>query len=83
MNIDTYGTGVLADEQLAAVVRQIFDLTPAGILNSLKLRYPDSWKYRQTASNGHFGRDIFPWEKTDRVDELKNTAKQMFGAELN
>ena len=83
VNIDTYGTGVLADEQLAAVVRQIFDLTPAGILNSLKLRYPDSWKYRQTASNGHFGRDIFPWEKTDRVDELKNTAKQMFGAELN
>ncbi len=83
VNIDTYGTGVLEDDQLSAVIRKIFDLTPSGILQMLRLRYPDTWKYRQTASNGHFGRDIFPWEKTDKAAELKEVAKQMYHIALN
>lgn len=70
INIDTFGTGKLADDQIAAIVRKHFDLRPAGIIKMLDLRRPI---YRQTAAYGHFGRtDVdLPWEHLDKVDELK------------
>ena len=68
--VDSFGTGKLPDDKLALLVRENFDLTPAGIINSLELRRPI---YRKVAAYGHFGRtDVdVPWEKTDKVDQLK------------
>jgi S-adenosylmethionine synthetase len=68
--IDTFGTGKLSDEKLVEIVRENFDLRPAGIIKMLDLRRPI---YKQTAAYGHFGRtDVdLPWEKTDMVDTLK------------
>ena len=68
--VDTFGTGTVSEEKLVAAVREVFDLRPAGIIKMLDLRRPI---YRETAAYGHFGRtDIdLPWEKTDKVDELK------------
>ncbi len=69
--VDTFGTGKKSDEELVEIVRDNFDLRPAGIIKMLDLRRPI---YRKTASYGHFGRtDIdLPWEKLDKVDILKN-----------
>ena len=68
--VDTFGTGKLSDEQIVEIVRENFDLRPAGIIKMLDLRRPI---YRQTAAYGHFGRtDLdLPWEKTDKVEILK------------
>ena len=68
--VDTFGTGKLSDEKLVEIIRENFDLRPAGIIKMLDLRRPI---YKQTAAYGHFGRtDIdLPWEKTDMVDKLK------------
>ena len=68
--VDTFGTGKLSDEKLVEIVRENFDLRPAGIINMLDLRRPI---YKKTAAYGHFGRtDVdLPWEKTDKVDALK------------
>ena len=68
--VDTFGTGKLADDKLVEIIRENFDLRPAGIIKMLDLRRPS---YKQTAAYGHFGRtDIdLPWEKTDKVDDLK------------
>ena len=65
--VDTHGTGSVADEQLEAAVRAVFDLTPRGIIESLQLRRPI---YRQTAAYGHFGRAEFSWEQTDTAPRL-------------
>ena len=70
--VDTHNTGTLPDEKLAAVARKVFPLTPRGIIEHFKLRTPI---YLQTAAFGHFGRDTFPWEKTDKIAALKNAAK--------
>ena len=73
--VDTFGTGVLPDERLAAIVRDLFDLKPAAIIKTLGLKRPI---YRRTASYGHFGRESdgrhFTWERTDRVDDLRSAA---------
>ncbi len=68
--VDTFGTGRLADEKLVEIVRENFDLRPAGIIKMLDLRRPI---YRQTAAYGHFGRNDLnlPWEALDKVDVLK------------
>ena len=68
--VDTFGTGKLSDEKLVEIIRENFDLRPAGIIRMLDLRRPI---YKQTAAYGHFGRtDIdLPWEKLDKVDVLK------------
>ena len=70
VNIDTFGTGKLSNEKLLKMVRENFDLRPAGIIKMLDLRRPI---YKQTASYGHFGRNDLdlPWEKTDKVDVLR------------
>ena len=69
--IDTYGTGVLSDDKLAGIVDEVFDLRPASIIDYLNLRRPI---YEQTAAYGHFGRpDLdLPWEKLNRVEELRS-----------
>lgn len=68
--VDTFGTGKVSDEKLVEIIRENFDLRPAGIIKMLDLRRPI---YKQTAAYGHFGRtDIdLSWEKTDKVDVLK------------
>lgn len=68
--VDTFGTGAVEDDKLVEIVRENFDLRPAGIIQMLNLRRPI---YKQTAAYGHFGRtDIdLPWEKLDKVEDLK------------
>ena len=66
--VNTKGTGKLSDGEIADIVSKEFDLRPYSIIKTLGLRRPI---YRQTAAYGHFGRDIFPWEKLDRVEDLK------------
>ena len=68
--VDTFGTGKISDEKLVDIVKENFDLRPAGIIKMLDLRKPI---YKQTATYGHFGRtDIeLPWERMDRVEQLK------------
>ena len=65
--VDSFGTGKVSDDKLTSLVRKHFDLTPKGIIESLKLRRPI---YRQTAAYGHFGRPDFTWEKTDKAKAL-------------
>ncbi|MDA8243997.1 MAG: methionine adenosyltransferase [Elusimicrobia bacterium] len=72
--VDTHGTGRVADEKLAEIVRSSFNLTPRGIIAALKLRAP---VFRKTAAYGHFGRAGFAWEKTDAAAML---AKKAAGA---
>lgn len=76
INVATYDTGVIADDKLEKVVEEVFNMTPSGILKALNLRNPDTWCYRATASNGHFGRNMFPWEKTDMTDALLKAAEK-------
>ena len=68
--VDTFGTGKLSDEKLVEIVRENFDLRPAGIIKMLDLRKPI---YKQTAAYGHFGRNDLdlPWERLNKVDDLK------------
>lgn len=74
--VDTFGTGVLPDERISAIVTENFDLRPAEIVKTLALKRPI---YRSTAAYGHFGRpadgEKFTWERIDRVDALKRAAK--------
>jgi S-adenosylmethionine synthetase len=73
VNVETFGTGAIPDEEIANVINDVFDLRPGAIIRDLDLRRPI---YRQTATYGHFGRDDidFPWEQTNRVDELRAAA---------
>ena len=72
VNVDTEGTGKVEDERLCEVVREFFPLTPRGIIDYLDLRRPI---YRRTAAGGHFGRDGFTWEQTDRAKALAEAAR--------
>ncbi len=71
--VDTFGTGKLDDEKLAAIVSEVFDFRPRAIIDTLDLLRPI---YRKTAAYGHFGRneETFTWERTDRADDLKKAA---------
>jgi S-adenosylmethionine synthetase len=73
VNVETFGTAKIADEKIAALVDEYFDLRPGAIIRDLGLRKPI---YRKTAAYGHFGRDDieFPWELTDKADSLKKAA---------
>lgn len=74
VRIDTFGTSALSEEKISEAVAKVFDLTPSGIIKTLDLRRPI---YKQTAAYGHFGREDaeLPWERLDKVEELKNLAK--------
>ena len=68
--VDTFGSGKISDEKLVEIIRENFDLRPAGIIKMLDLRRPI---YKQTAAYGHFGRNDLnlPWEATDKAEVLK------------
>ena len=70
--VDTFGTGKASDFAISEAVKEVFDCSPAGIIKTLDLLKP---VYSKTASYGHFGRNEFTWEKTDKVEELKNAIK--------
>ena len=70
--VDTFGTGKIGEDRIEKAVCKVFDLSPAGIIKTLDLRRPI---YLKTASYGHFGRSEFPWEKTDKVEELKKAVE--------
>ena len=70
--LDTFGTGSISDDELTKICLQIFKMTPKAIIEQFNLRRPI---YFNTAAYGHFGRDGFPWEKTDKVVQLKKFAK--------
>ncbi|TAN32960.1 methionine adenosyltransferase [Patescibacteria group bacterium] len=69
LHVDTFGTGKVSDEKLEEAVKKIFDFRPGKIIEHLDLMRPI---YRATAVYGHFGRPEFPWEKTDKAEELQN-----------
>ena len=72
VNVDTYGTGIVPDSEIEQIVRKVFDMRPAALIEELGLKRPgNGWCYQDTAAYGHFGRSQFPWEKTDKVAELK------------
>ena len=73
VKVDTFGTGAVDDQQLAAAVAKVFDLRPKAIISALGLLKPI---YRQTAAHGHFGRELpaFTWERTDKVGALRRAA---------
>jgi S-adenosylmethionine synthetase len=73
INVETFGTGVISDAQIAKLVEEQFDLRPGAIIRDLDLRRPI---YRQTAAYGHFGRDDIqlPWEATNRAAALRVAA---------
>jgi S-adenosylmethionine synthetase len=70
ISLNTFGTGKLSDDEIVALVREHFDLRPAGLIEMLDLRRPI---YRETAAYGHFGRELanFTWEQTDRAALLQ------------
>ena len=68
VTVDTFGTGKLGDDELAEIVKKEFDFRPLAIIERLGLKRPI---YKKTASYGHFGREEFPWEKTDKAEDLK------------
>ena len=70
--VDTFGTEKVATDKIQNAVKEVFDCTPAGISSTLNLKQPI---YAPTAAYGHFGRNEFPWEKTDKVEALKNAVK--------
>jgi S-adenosylmethionine synthetase len=74
IHVDTYGTGKIADDKIVGIIGKLFDLTPAGIIKRLDLKRPI---YRETARNGHFGRELpaFTWEKLDMADSIKKEVK--------
>ena len=71
--VDTFGTGKVSDEKLTEIIRENFDLRPAGIIKMLDLRRPI---YKQTAAYGHFGRNDLdlPWEKLDKVEDTEEVS---------
>ncbi len=77
INVDTYSTSTIKDIDLSEMLLSgdIFDFRPAKLIDDLKLLNPNGWTYCESASYGHFGRSHFPWEKTDKVDQVLNALK--------
>jgi S-adenosylmethionine synthetase len=73
IHVDTYGTGKISDHKICEIIMEVFDLRPSGIIKALDLKRPI---YRETARNGHFGRELpqFSWEKINMVDTIKKAA---------
>jgi S-adenosylmethionine synthetase len=72
VNVGLFGSGKIPEEEMVKLIRKVFPLKPAAILKELDLKRPI---YKRTAAYGHFGRDTFPWEQLDKVEELKELAK--------
>ena len=71
---DSYGTGVVSDEKIVDIINEVFDLRPRAIIKKLGLDRPI---YRESANYGHLGRSIFPWEKLDKVEEIKEALSRI------
>jgi len=71
--VDTFGTNTVSETAIEKAIQEVFDLSPAGIIKTLELRNPI---YRKTSTYGHFGRDGFSWEKTDKVEALQRAVSQ-------
>ena len=69
ISVNTFGTGKISEEQILHLIREKFDLRPKGLIAMLDLLKPI---YQETAAYGHFGREQFPWEKIDKIEELKS-----------
>jgi S-adenosylmethionine synthetase len=76
INVSTYGTGVIPEDKIEKILTdgKIFDFRPAMMIKDLGLTNPRGWSYRKSCNYGHFGRKGFPWEKTDKVDALRQAA---------
>ena len=79
VSIETFGTAKVSEKRLSDILMdnsegRIFDFRPGLLIRDLGLLHPQGWNYRQTSTYGHFGRDEFPWEKTDRVEALREAA---------
>ncbi|MCQ2397089.1 MAG: methionine adenosyltransferase [Lentisphaeria bacterium] len=76
-NVNLFGTGRVAEEKVEEMLmsNEIFDCRPARIISELGLLHPNGWCYEDTAAYGHFGREIFPWEKTEKVDAIRQCLK--------
>ena len=74
INIDTFGTSSVDEKNITEMLKssEIFDFKPSNLIDDLQLLHPSGWCYQDTASYGHFGRDKFPWEKTDKIDQIVN-----------
>jgi len=74
INVDTFGTGQVGEDDIQNVLESgdLFDFRPASIIRDLRLTAPDGWSYRDTSVTGHFGRDLFPWEQTDKAEALRD-----------
>jgi S-adenosylmethionine synthetase len=79
INVDTYGTGKDDESLLQELLANSdhFDFRPAAISDTLGLLHPDGWSYQRSAAYGHFGRDDFPWEKTDKAEALRRAAGRL------
>nr|WP_320012301.1 methionine adenosyltransferase [uncultured Desulfobulbus sp.] len=78
VNVDTFGTGTVTDEKIQKVLEseEVFNFRPASLIQDLNLTRPAGWSYRDTAVAGHFGRSIFPWEQTDKVEALRTVLQR-------
>lgn len=76
INVSTYGTSIIPENKIEKILTEdkIFDFRPAMMIKELGLTKPKGWSYRQTCNYGHFGRKGFPWEKTDKVEALREAA---------
>jgi len=76
INVSTYDSGRISDDKIAQILTngKIFDFRPAMMIKELGLTKPNGWSYRESCNYGHFGRKGFPWEKTDRVEALREAA---------
>lgn len=76
INVSTYGTGKVAEEKIEKILMsgEVFDFRPGMLIQDLGLTKPKGWSYRKTSNYGHFGREGFPWEKTNRVVALREAA---------
>lgn len=72
--VDSYGTGIVPDDKIVEIVNKVFDLRPLAIIRNLKLDRPI---YRATSNYGHLGKSVFPWEQTDKVDEIKRALETL------
>jgi S-adenosylmethionine synthetase len=79
INVDTYGTNQVPEKVLQDILEsgEIFDFRPAAIIDDLNLLNPKGWSYRETSTYGHFGRNGFPWEKTDKAEALRKAATKL------
>jgi S-adenosylmethionine synthetase len=82
INVDTYGTAQVAEKAIQGLLEDgdLFDFRPAAIIDQLGLLTPDGWSYADTAAYGHFGREQFPWEKTDKAEMLRQVFKRVVAA---